>query len=203
MDKIILIGNGGHAKACAEIIEAENKFKIEGVIANREDWSSDKKFLDYSIIGEDKELEKFKDVQFALIGIGQIKSPRVRIKLFKRLIRLKYILPIIVSPTSILSKRIYIGKGTIIMHHVIVNANSEIGENCIINNKALIEHDAIIGDNCHISTGVIVNGSVEIGNNCFVGSNATIMQGVKIGNECTISAGTFVNKNLEDNTKIK
>ena len=32
MRKIILIGAGGHAKACIDVIEEENKYKIIGVI---------------------------------------------------------------------------------------------------------------------------------------------------------------------------
>ena len=32
MDKIILIGGGGHALSCIDVIESRNDFKIAGII---------------------------------------------------------------------------------------------------------------------------------------------------------------------------
>ena len=52
-------------------------------------------------------------------------------------------------------------KGTIVMHHALVNAGAKVGANCIINTKALIEHDAVVEDHCHIATAAIVNGGCQ------------------------------------------
>ena len=35
MKKIILIGAGGHAKSCIDVIELQNKYKIIGLIDNK------------------------------------------------------------------------------------------------------------------------------------------------------------------------
>ena len=204
MDKILLIGNGGHAKACIEVIESQNNYIIDGIITDK--YNSDKEdiFQGYKIIGNDIDLEKFSnEYRYAFIGIGQIKSPHTRINLFNKLTNYGFILPNIISSHALASSRSQIGNGSIVMHHALINANVNIGNNCIINNKALIEHDTMIGDNCHISTGAVLNGSVIIEKNTFIGSNSTIMQGIKIGQNSIIGAGCFVYKDLPDGTIFK
>ena len=56
MNNIILIGGGGHAKSCIDVIELEKKYKICGVI---DSYKSKKKILGYKIIGSDKNLKNF------------------------------------------------------------------------------------------------------------------------------------------------
>ena len=82
---------------------------------------------------------------------------KARVKSYKCLTQLDYILPVLKSNQSYVSKSAKIGQGTIIMHGAIVNANAKIGNNCIINSGSLVEHDVIIGNHCHIATGALVN----------------------------------------------
>ena len=39
MKKIILIGGGGHALSCIDVIEQENKFKIVGIVDSKEKYT--------------------------------------------------------------------------------------------------------------------------------------------------------------------
>ena len=32
MNKIVLVGGGGHARSCIDVIEMENKFSIAGIV---------------------------------------------------------------------------------------------------------------------------------------------------------------------------
>jgi sugar O-acyltransferase (sialic acid O-acetyltransferase NeuD family) len=195
MDKIILVGAGGHARSCIDVLEMSGQFFVAGLI--EKDNLNNNDNLGYSIIGTDKDLINFRqNYDNALITVGQIKTAEIRSRLYQVLNQLNYSLPVIISPNSYVSKHTKIGEGTIIMHNTIVNANAQIGKNCIINNKALIEHDAKIGDHCHISTGVIINGDVIVGNKCFVGSGAIIRQAVSIGNNCVIGAGVVVKNDI-------
>ena len=52
--KIILIGGGGHCNACIDVIEAQNKYTIIGIIEKSEKEDYFKK--EYPIIGYDKDL---------------------------------------------------------------------------------------------------------------------------------------------------
>ena len=202
MDKILLIGAGGHARSCIDVIETINQYEIVGLI--EKDNSLTSANLGYPIIGTDDDLKVLRQqVKNALITVGQIKSPKIRIKLYQLLKELDFTLPVIVSPHAYVSKHAQIGEGTIIMHGAIVNANAKIGKNCIINNKSLIEHDAIIGDHCHIATGATINGEVSVGNKTFFGSGAITKQCISIGNNCIIGAGAIIKNDIKPNQVVK
>lgn len=191
MNKIILIGGGGHCKSAIDVIEQEAKFEIAGIIDKPELLGT--KILGYQVIGNDFELESLaKKYFYALITVGQIKSATLRIKLFDLAKKSGFILPCIISPNAYVSKHSKIGNGTIIMHNTIVNSNTYIGENCILNSKALIEHDCLISDHCHISTNAIINGGVKIESECFVGSNVTTNNNILIKKNSFIKAGSVV-----------
>jgi sugar O-acyltransferase (sialic acid O-acetyltransferase NeuD family) len=200
MQKIILIGAGGHCKSCIDVIEKEKKYKIVGVIDNNKKGF----FLNYKILGNDANLNKFKNItQYALITVGQIKDYSIREKLFRNAINNKFVMPTIFSPLSSVSRYSLIKEGTIVMHRCIVNAHSQIGKNCIINTGAIIEHDVFIGNNCHISTGVIINGGVKIGDNTFIGSGTVIKNKISIGSNCIIGMKKNIKKNVKDNKVVK
>ena len=202
MDKILLIGAGGHARSCIDVLEEENQFEIVGMIDKGESKSSES--LGYPVIGTDKDLKDLrKHYKNALITVGQIKYPNIRIKLYQLLKELDFTLPVILSSRAYVSQHARIGEGSIIMHGVIINANALIGNNCIINNHALIEHDVVIGDHCHISTGAKINGGVSIENETFIGSGVVTKQAIAIGKNCVIGAGVVLKNDIESNKVVE
>jgi len=193
---ILLVGGGGHCKSVIDVIELEGKFKIAGIV-ERDKSLVGNRVLNYEVIGHDGELEELrKEYKYAFITIGQIKSPDPRVKLFERLKKLGFKLPVVISPLAYVSRYAFLDEGTVVMHHALVNAGAKVGKNCIINTKALIEHDAIIGNFCHISTGAIVNGACKIGNKVFVGSNTVMANNVCTGDDIVIGAGSVINKDI-------
>jgi sugar O-acyltransferase (sialic acid O-acetyltransferase NeuD family) len=203
MKKIIIIGAGGHAKSCIDVIERSKKFKIIGLYATKKELGN--KLFRYNVIGCTLEdLRKIrKKTKYAFIAIGQIKSSNIRRKYYKKLKKMQFEFPSVISPLSYVSKHSRIGIGSIVMHGVKINAASKIGNFCIINSNALIEHDNIINNFSHISTSVILNGGVEVGSDTFIGSRSTIANGVKIGDKCIISMTSQVFKNVKENQVYK
>lgn len=170
--EIILIGGGGHCRSVIDVIELEDKYNIAGIVVN--DTSKGSRILDYEVLGNDNDLEVlFQKYNYAIVTVGQIKSNHIRVKLFQKLKKIGFILPVIISPLAYVSKSAIVDEGTIIMHHALINANVKVGKNCIINTKALLEHDVVIEEHCHISTATVINGGVTVKANSFVGSNAT------------------------------
>lgn len=191
MKDIILIGAGGHAKSCIDIIEQGNEYSINGLIDLKENIGS--LVLGYKIIDCDENLLNYvqPDMYF-LITIGQIKSSERREALFNFLKNACANLATIISPYAYVSKHAKIDEGTIIMHGAIINANASVGKNCIINSKALVEHDAIIEDNCHLSTCSVVNGQAVIKRGSFIGSNAVVVHNVTVKENSFIKAKSLV-----------
>lgn len=197
---LILVGGGGHARACADVISTTKKFNIIGYT----DVKINNGMSAYKYLGTDDVLTDYINNSFFIITIGQIKSYSKRKDLFNYLKKNKAKIISIKSLNSYVSNDSKIGTGTIIMHGAIVQADVEIGENCIINDKALIEHNVTIGDNCHISTGAIVNGNVKIGNGVFIGSGAIIKNEVSIADNCIIGMGVVLKQNVfNENSIIK
>ncbi|WP_169763636.1 NeuD/PglB/VioB family sugar acetyltransferase [Campylobacter mucosalis] len=200
MKDIVLIGGGGHAKSCIDVIELEGKFKIYGIVDSKVKDS----VLGHKVIGTDDDLpEIFKTCQNAIVCIGHIKSNEARVRAFLNLKQIGFNLPTIISPLAYVSKHAVIGKGSIVMHHALINAGARVGENCIINSKALIEHDAVVEDNCHISTASVLNGGVVVRENTFFGSNSMAREYITIGKNCVVGGGMRIVKTLSDNTIIK
>jgi len=198
---LILIGAGGHARSCIDVIEQQGQYQIAGLIGMPDEVHT--QHLGYAVIGTDSNLpELAKTYQYALITIGQIQTAEHRILLYQQAIQLGFQLPIIIAPTAYVSQHATLGAGSIIMNGAIVNGGARVGNNCIINTRALIEHDATMEDHCHISTGAILNGDVTVGAGSLIGSGSSIKQGVTIGKSCLIGMGLTVRHNQSDHTRF-
>lgn len=192
---IILIGGGGHCKACIDVIEREGRYRIAGIVDKEEKMNSS--VLGYRIFATDQDLDRLiKKHSAFFITIGHIKNYMRRKQIFTMLTRKGVDIPSIISPSAYVSKHAKIGRGSIVMHRAFINADAAIGSNCIINTGSIIEHDCIIGDHCHISTGSIVNGECRIGEGTFVGSNCVISNGIKVKWHSVIGAGSIVVKTI-------
>ena len=195
---IILIGAGGHAQSCIDVIEQQKKFIIKGLFDKN---NKNKTIFGYKNYGDDKKIKFFKKkIKYALITLGQIKTSLNRKKLFDYCEKLGFKFPVIISPQAYVSPKSQIGSGTIIMHGAVVNSGAVIGRNCVINSNALVEHGSIVKDNCHISTGAILNGNTTVNENCFIGSGVVTKQNITIGKMSVISINNLIEKNLPDHT---
>lgn len=192
--KLILIGSGGHALSCIDIIEENKDYEIIGLLGKNEDLG--KIIKNYKVIGTEKDLSKLKKkgIKAAFVTLGGIKNLNLRYKIFKDLKKKKFHIPIFKSKTSYISKNSKILAGTIIMHGAMINSGCKVGYNCIVNSKSLIEHGCDIGNNVHVSTGAILNGDVKVGSGTFVGSGAVLNNNVKILPNSFIKMGTLLKK---------
>ena len=202
MRQIILVGGGGHCKACIDIIEQSDKYAVGGIVDLPE--KQGEKVLGYPVIGTDEDLgslaHRYTDF---LVTAGQIQSPALRRRLFYLIKEVGGNSPVLISPHAQVSRHARIGEGSIVMHGAIVNAAAVVGRNTIINTRALVEHDAIIGDHCHLATGGIVNGGAKIGEGSFVGSGAVVREYVEVGEACLIGGHVFVRKDVAPNTILR
>ena len=92
MNNIILVGGGGHAGSCIDVIETEGKFNIVGIVDKKPVINN---FI-YPFIGIDKDLPIIREnYKYSLVAVGQIKTPKIRIDIYKKLKRLVFKLPTI------------------------------------------------------------------------------------------------------------
>lgn len=190
-DPILLIGGGGHAKSCIDVLEAEDRFRILGIIEAQ--GSSGTGVLGYPVVGYDADLRTMiAQCPDVLLTIGHIRSCDVRCRLTGAARKAGARFPVIRSPFSRISPHALIGEGTIVLHRVVVNAAASIGSQGILNTGCIVEHDVALGDFNHVSTGAILNGGVRVGDRCFIGSGAVVKEGIVIGDDICIGAGAVV-----------
>lgn len=188
---ILLVGAGGHATSCIDVIEQSRLFNVAGLVGSSAEVG--KHLLCYTVLGSDEDLpDLVARYRRALIVVGHIKTPDPRIRLFERLQHIGCEMPTIVSPHAYVSRHAILGAGTIVMHGAIVNAGAVVGDNCIINTQSLVEHDVVIADHCHISTAAAINGGAHIGAGTFIGSGSRVRECVSVGERCLIGMGQHV-----------
>jgi sugar O-acyltransferase (sialic acid O-acetyltransferase NeuD family) len=196
---LILIGAGGHAHACIDVIEQQGQYQIVGLVGLPEELHN--QHLGYEVIATDNGLVQLvQATPYALITTGQIQTAKLRKYLYQQATQSGFKMPVFISPTAHVPRHATIGASTILMHGAIVNAGAKIGNNCIINTRALIEHDAVVEDHCHISTGIILNGGVRVGVGSFIGSGCVVKEGLSIGTDCLVGIGLTIRHNLAEST---
>lgn len=188
---LLLIGAGGHAAACIDVVELDGRCSVVGLVASAPELG--KQLFGYPVVGTDEDLpELIEKYPNALIGIGHIKTPEPRIRIFDLLQSLGCAMPVVVSSRAYVSRHASVGAGSIIMHGAVVNAGAVIGRNCIINSQSLVEHYVVIADHCHVSTAAAINGGVRVGTGTFIGSGSSVREGISIGEGCRIGMGQKV-----------
>lgn len=200
--KIVLIGAGGHAKACVEIIEMTGEYSVAEIVGQVPEFGLSIFGLEIKHSDADLALLRNK-YDYAFIGIGQIHNPNPRKKMYSKLLNLGYQLPTIISKYAIVSSRAKIEDGSIVMNGAILNADCKVGKNSIINSAALIEHDVLVGDDCHISTRVTINGNCKIGPGTFLGSGTLIRNGIEIGENSFVGMGSVIAESLPPHSRYK
>lgn len=200
MDKIILIGGGGHCKVVIDAIALGKKYKVSGIIDV--DKKKGQELLGIPIIGNDSCLGGYfqKGIKNCFITAGSIGDPALRIKLYNLASKIGFEIPNIIHPASLISRFIEFGQGNYIAPGAIINAGARIGNGCIINTRATIDHDCTIDDFVHIAPGATLSGGVHIQRCTHVGTGSSIIHGVKVGENSIIGAGSVVTKNIRNNT---
>lgn len=203
MEKIVILGMGGHAKSIIDAIKRQNLYEIIGYVVNETSINAEEK--DYPVIGRDEDLQKLfqQGIQNVAFGIGFLGKSKVREKLYIQLKEIGYSFPIICDPSAIISKAVEIGEGTFIGKGAIINTGVRIGKMCIINTGSILEHGCQVDEFSHISVGTVLCGEVKVGKGTFIGANSTIIQGKKIDSNCIIGAGETIKKNIFERTEYR
>lgn len=199
LNKVVILGAGGHAKVVAECIDKE-RYEIVGYL-DKDHLHIGEMIEGIPVIGQDSSPNywRTKGIEGCIVGIGHIGNYRIRNCLFEMYYAEGFSMINAIHKTSCISMSVKIGKGNVIMPKVIINANAKIGNNTIINSAAVIEHDVVICDGVHVAPGCTVCGATHIGSNTFIGAGSTIIQGLQIGANSIIGAGSVVIADIPDN----
>lgn len=197
MNKLLILGAGGHGKVVAEAALLSDKWSQ---IAFLDDNCKSNKIIGIPVIGSFADYKRLvTDYNEAFVAIG---NNNFRLKWIKRLKSAGFNIPTIIHPKSVVSDYSKIGEGTVVMAEAVVNPCSKIGRGCIINTSCSIDHDCMLEDGVHISPGAHIAGMVEIAKSTWIGIGASIGNNIKIGTNVIVAAGATVVKNIKDNVMV-
>ena len=202
MDDLVIIGGGGHGISVFEAVNSLGQFNVVGFIDNHAKAALSRFGVKY--LGADDHLHKIiRSKTSAVIGLGQIESPELRIAIGEMLVKRNIPLPPIIAASATVSQLSAIGKGSVVLNKALVNANSRIGAFNIINSGAVIEHGVCTEEYVHVAPGAIILGDVNIGMGSFIGAGVIVREGVTVGNRCLIGAGSFIHRDVADDQVIR
>jgi sugar O-acyltransferase (sialic acid O-acetyltransferase NeuD family) len=185
-NSITLYGASGHGKVVMDIL----KSSTDAVITVIDDNPKSETILGLPVTKTSA--ETLAGLKNAIISIGNNKvRKRLSLTLAANFVSA-------IHKTAVVSKFSKVGKGTVVMAGVKINADAVIGEHCIINTGAVVEHDANIGNFAHISPAASLAGNVTVGEGTHVGIGAIVIQGVTIGKWATVGAGAIILKDIPD-----
>ena len=188
MNKLIIIGASGHGKVIADIALKCGYEKI----AFLDDDNTATECVGFPVIGCFQDVSKYKDSDF-IVAIG---DPSIRGHMIESLI--DYNVISLTHPNAIISRRVNIGRGTVILAGAVINSDTTIGEGCIISTCASVDHDNQIGDFVHVAVGAHLCGTVNIGKNTWIGAGAIVSNNISVCDNCLIGAGAVVVKDIEE-----
>lgn len=173
-NNLLIVGAGGHGKVVLDMAKSTGNYTEFAFLDDGK--RIGEKVLDCEVIGGISKLASYKN-KFSNVAIA-IGNNDIRVILGESAKNMGYNLPVISHRSSVISSYASIGKGTVIMPNVIVNADTEIGDFVILNSGSIVEHDNVIASGSHISYGAILG------------------SGVKVNERCTIDMGVIVKRNM-------
>lgn len=194
MDRIVVIGGGGHAKVLLSVLR-KSGYDVLGYTDPADRGS----ILGVPHLGDDTVLPgvigSCGQAQ-AVVGVGKTDISQLRMQLQEDIHAFGLAFPVIVSPTSVVNEEATLGAGTVVFDGAVVNSGTKTGRCCILNTNCTVEHDCRLEDNVHISPGAVLSGGVTIGANCMIGAGAIVIQGATICADCTVGAGSVVVRDI-------
>ena len=196
MEKIIIIGGGGHAKVLISVIKKSLLYDVVGYT----DFNDQGSILGVNCLGNDSKLKEIlsQGITNAAIGVGQVNVTQKRFEVVNKIKKIGFDFPVIISKDSIVNEDALLDEGAQIFDGVVINSGTRIGKFSIINTQSTIEHDCKIGNFCHIATNAVLSGGVEVGDFAMIGSNSVVVQYKKITTKCMIGSGCVVTKDITD-----
>jgi UDP-perosamine 4-acetyltransferase len=191
MERVIVIGAGGHARVAIEILEEAGCYELAGCTGE----GGEEPSAGLPLLGDDAVLPQCyaSGIRHAFVALG---DNRARRDAMRMVTAAGFHLINAVSRRAAVSPRARLGQGVAVMAGAVVQANADIGEGAIVNTGASVDHDCRIGAWAHIAPGARLCGGVTIGEGALLGAGSSVTPGVAIGAWTVVGAGAAVVRSL-------
>lgn len=185
-----LIGTGGHASVVADAVQRAGLGPLRLWSDDEPDLARFPEGTTHAPLGE---LDPTVEVVLAFGGLEDRARARERFAAAPAAV---------VHPTASLGAGVLLGRGTVVLALVAVNASARIARDAILNTGCVVEHDCVVGENAHISPGAVLTGGAAVGAGTHIGACAVLLPGVAVGAHARIGAGAVVTRDVTDGATV-
>ena len=183
MQRLVVIGSGGHAKVVIATAQAAG-FTVTAIVDD-DPATHGRAVLGIAVGGPTAAVLDDPEAT-AVLAIG---SNRARAKLAAAA---RCAFATLVHPSAVVHASAMLAPGTVVFAGVVIQPDSVLGAHVIVNTGASIDHDCAIGDFVHVAPGVRLAGNVTLGQGAMMGIGSCAIPGVTVGAWTTVGAGASV-----------
>jgi sugar O-acyltransferase (sialic acid O-acetyltransferase NeuD family) len=188
MEKLILVGAGGHGKDVCDAALRQGRNVIGFVDDDETLWG--RSVLGRPILGGFDHLSSTGRGVAAVIALS---SPETKLRVAALLEQAGVpIAPSILHPSAVISPFAWIEDGAVVLGGAVVQAEARVSRHAYVHTASSVSHDARVGEYASLHPGVQIGGGAHLGERCFVGIGATILPNVRIGDGTIVGAGAVV-----------
>jgi sugar O-acyltransferase (sialic acid O-acetyltransferase NeuD family) len=195
---VVVYGGGGHAKAVIELIEAEGKYSVAGILDDSLPLGST--LLGKPVLGGGEALLHLKERGIGQVvnAVGGITDIHPRLAIYDRILAAGLTVPDVVHPRAWVEKSAQLHGGAQILCNTYVGSDNRIGFGCLMNVGVILSHDCVLGDFVNLSPGAILAGNVQVGPRTRIGMGVTINLGIHVGSDVRIGNSAVIKKDVPD-----
>lgn len=195
MQRIVLVGTGGHAHVLYDTALLLPDFEVIGWLEHA-NYEGEPYPLDLPVYRETPETlaRLAQDAVGFAYGIGMVRNRPERWEHYQSLKKAGLCPVTLVHPAAWISQRAAIAPGCFIGAGAIVQPFASLGEASIVNTGAIVEHHCQVGRNVHVAPKACLCGEVQVGPHSMIGAQAVVIQGITLGESVMVGAGAVVVK---------
>jgi acetyltransferase EpsM len=192
--ELAVIGEGGHSKVVSDLIRSRKDHVIKAILDDKyEELTLHHGVYKGPISSAHTLMVQMDQLRF-VVAIG---NNEVRKSIVSRLaMSPAQYAPALIHETAVVSPSAFVGRGSVVMAHSTIHADSYVGNHAIINTGAIVEHDNRIGDYVHIAPRATLTGAVMVREGALIGAGATVIPSQSIGEWAIIGAGATVIRDI-------
>lgn len=198
MQNIVIFGASGHGSVVLDCIEKEGRYKVVGFIDSFRKKGTE--VNGYAVLGSEYDLPFLFEKYQIFGGIVAIGDNWTRNLLVERILKIvpEFNYVSAVHPNAEIGKDVQIGKGSVIMPGVTINANAIIANHCILNTNASLDHDGFMNNYSSLAPNVCVGGNFILGRGSAICLGANIIENITVGEYSVVGAGSLLVGNVSD-----
>lgn len=198
MKNVLIFGASGHGSVILDMLERSGTCTPVGFVDSFKKKGTKKN--GYEVLGSEYDLPWLIDAHAITGGVVAIGDNWVRRQMVRRIRRIAPELEFItlVHPTATLGKDVRLGRGTVVMPGVIINANAVVGDQCILNTRSSLGHDGVMEDFSSLAPAVCAGGNLHLGHGAALSLGCNIIENIRIGAHSVVGAGSLVVDDIPD-----